>query len=348
MIMKLFYFLYTIKKTNYKKLNTYIQFVCNLKRTHKVVVIIDFLKDFFKYNTLFLDYFYFRFFEIDQKLKKTYIDTLFMYRFQRRFNNKKYIRYFADKILFYQKFAPYIHHHIYPLKTLDSLKRWIYKYKPDGIVCKNNLGQVGSNIEVYKVEVNNNQIQLNNQDIFKIYKHLKRNKLNLIEEKVKQHSVLEKIYPDSLNTVRIISFLKESGEVEILGAILRMGYDKTVDNFDAGGISVVIELDGEIRKKAVVKNPIINRKFVKHPHTKNNITGTKIPYWNNVINLVKNAAKEVPEVRTVGWDVIISNDGVSLLEGNHNWDKTHWQLCYGKGMKEIIKNLIGDESKNEK
>jgi len=337
--MKIIYLIYALKKTDYNKLIEFIKYVKAVSKKTNMAIVIDLLKDFFKYNTLFLDYFYFRFFERDLKEKETYIDTLSMYVFQKRFNNKKYVKYFADKLLFYTRFAQYVRHEVHPLESLGKLNQWIYKYKPDGIVCKNNLGQVGSNIEVYKVEIINNQIKLNGKDLYQIYKHLKINKLNLIEEKINQHKILNEIYPHSLNTVRVITFLEKSNEVKILGSILRIGYDKKIDNFDAGGISVVIDNDGIIRKNAVIKNPVINKTFDKHPLTNESIVGVKIPYWNRVIDLVNKAAREITEVRTVGWDVVITDSGVSLLEGNHNWDKTHWQLCYGKGMKEYIEEL---------
>ena len=55
--------------------------------------------------------------------------------------------------------------------------------------------------------------------------------------------------------------------------------------------------------------------------------------------MVKSAAMVVPSVRTVGWDVVVMDDGPALLEGNDNWDKTHWECCEKKGMKEKILEL---------
>lgn len=340
--MKILYFFYALKKTSYNKLFKYIIYVNKTYNKGILHIVIDFIKDFFVYNTLFLDYFYFRFFEMNQEEKETYIDTLSMFKFQGKFNDKKFINFFSDKSLFYKKFKPYVKHNTLLIKHFIDFEQWMDLNKPKGIVCKSNLGQVGMGIEVFDVEIKNNNFVVNGRGLKELYNYLLENKLNLVEERIKQHDELAKIYPNSLNTVRVITFLKDSGEVEILGSILRMGFDKAVDNFDAGGISVVVDEDGVIRRKAIIKNPIVNKVYEKHPFTNIKIAGVKIPYWNEVIELVKNAAQVIKEVRTVGWDVVITNEGVSLLEGNHNWDKTHWQLCYGKGMKNRIKDLISN------
>ena len=53
---------------------------------------------------------------------------------------------------------------------------------------------------------------------------------------VKQHPILEKMNPSSLNTIRVVSFFFE-GEVYILSIILRMGAKNArVDNIGAGDL----------------------------------------------------------------------------------------------------------------
>ena len=47
----------------------------------------------------------------------------------------------------------------------------------------------------------------------------------------------------------------------------------------------------------------------------------KIPMWDRVLEVVIEAAKKIPQVRYIGWDIAITNDGVELIEGN-NWPYT--------------------------
>lgn len=44
----------------------------------------------------------------------------------------------------------------------------------------------------------------------------------------------------------------------------------------------------------------------------------KIPMWDKVLETVTNAAKLIPQVRFIGWDIAITNSGVEIIEGNHN------------------------------
>ena len=47
--------------------------------------------------------------------------------------------------------------------------------------------------------------------------------------------------------------------------------------------------------------------------------GTQIPYGEEIVELCREASKELPCLRVVGWDVAILPDGIlELIEGNHN------------------------------
>jgi putative polysaccharide biosynthesis protein len=340
--MKFLYLLYTLKRTDYKKLFLYINWLSVSNEKRKITIIYDVLVCFFRYNTVFLDYFYLRFFEKSDSEKREYLNTLYMFRFQKKYNNEKYKVYFADKSKFYLKFKDFIfHNHILLTANKNNeFEKWLQNGNGVEYFVKNKSGQVGKNIEKFTLNRDNNKIIINNTfSAEEYFRHLLLSDLDLVEEKLNQHHVLNNIYPDSLNTLRVITFLNNRNEVEILGTILRIGFDKYIDNFDSGGISVVVESDGTIKRKAIIKDPREQKEFEKHPVTDSQITGIRIPNWENVIEIVTKAAKVIPEVSTVGWDVVILESGVFLLEGNHNWDKTHWQLSYGKGFKKLMNNL---------
>ncbi len=344
--MKFLYFLYTLKRTDYKKLFLYINWLSISNKKRKIRIIFDLLSCFFKYNTIFLDYFYLRFFEKNDSEKREYLDTLYMYRFQKKYNNEKQKVYFADKSKFYQKFKDFVfHNHIILTSNKNKeFEEWLQNGNGLEYFAKNKSGQVGKDIEKFTLSRDNGNIEISNFSVEEYFKHLLLKGLDLVEEKLIQHNILNNIYPHSLNTLRVITFLNNKSEVEILGTILRIGLDKYIDNFDSGGISVVVEPNGTIQRKAVIKDPRENSEFEKHPVTGAIIKGVKIPYWENVIEIVTKAAKVIPEVRTVGWDVVILESGVYLLEGNHNWDKTHWQLSYGKGFKKTL-DIIQNNNK---
>jgi hypothetical protein len=227
------------------------------------------------------------------------------------------------------------HDHFLPQKrSAEPFKAWLNNKKPKYIIVKNSTGQVGAGIEKFKVRFNNENIYLNDMDIATFLSHLITKRLDLIEICIEQHDILNSIYSESLNTLRVITVIDKHQQVNIIGAILRIGADKCIDNFDAGGVSAKVNIKtGVIEGPVIYKSPLTPTKYKNHPITNSEIVGVNIPYWDKVINLVNNAATHMPQIRTIGWDIVLTNKGAFLLEGNHNWDKTHWQKCYGLGLK---------------
>lgn len=56
------------------------------------------------------------------------------------------------------------------------------------------------------------------------------------------------------------------------------------------------------------------------------IMGLKIPYWDEVVLMLSKAAKLVPEVKYVGWDIAITKDGPCLIEGNTSPGYKYYQI----------------------
>jgi hypothetical protein len=53
-----------------------------------------------------------------------------------------------------------------------------------------------------------------------------------------------------------------------------------------------------------------------HPTSNAKIEGLLIPNYDKCIETVREAAKLVPELRYLGWDVYITEDGCGLIEAN--------------------------------
>ena len=73
------------------------------------------------------------------------------------------------------------------------------------------------------------------------------------------------------------------------------------------------------------------------------IIGFKILEWEKCKHFIENAARRMPTVRYVGWDLVIRPDGeMCLIEANDNADHDFQQL-HNKGLwkeyKDILKNL---------
>lgn len=127
----------------------------------------------------------------------------------------------------------------------------------------------------------------------------------IVQAAVKQHPVLAKMNPSSLNTIRIVSFLFE-GEVHILSAILRMGAtDAKVDNVGAGGFACPIHDDGQLNEKGV------NRKAEWRTENQNGIrfADVRVPSYEKVKNIITNEHKKLAHFKLIGWDFSVDEVG---------------------------------------
>jgi hypothetical protein len=77
-----------------------------------------------------------------------------------------------------------------------------------------------------------------------------------------------------------------------------------------------------------------------HPDTGVVFKDFKIPYYEDAVKLVCQAHTFFYNVRSIGWDVAISELGPVIIEGNDNWEITSIQAIYGGKKKELI-NIMG-------
>lgn len=171
----------------------------------------------------------------------------------------------------------------------------------------------------------------------KFYEYLKEKNM-FIEEFVIQDSEWGKICPHSVNTIRAMTRIID-GKAELFYAAARIGNGKAVvDNFHQGGVGVRIDMDnGMLLGDAISKDL---EKLEKHSATGVKFDGFKIPYWNDIKNMVCEAAMVNPDVKVVGWDVAISNKGPLLIEANRRPGFDLVQVLEDKGTKYMLEEVV--------
>lgn len=137
----------------------------------------------------------------------------------------------------------------------------------------------------------------------------------LAEEPLTQHPDVAAFYPGAINTVRVVTILKE-GICHVICAYFRIGnHDHFVDNFNSEGmVTPVDETTGTILNKAIDKKKNL---YSQHPETGKPFIGFTFPYWEEALQMVEKAARMIPQVGYVGWDVAFTPDGPCLVEGNN-------------------------------
>lgn len=136
---------------------------------------------------------------------------------------------------------------------------------------------------------------------------------SIVEEYIVQHPDVAAFCSSSVNTLRIVT-LNAKGKCNFLFAILRMGRGGIVDNMHAGGIAAGVDLEtGVIFSDALDSEGNLH---VVHPVSKLPIKGFRIPNWESVVELCQKCYNRIPGVNLIGWDIAITAEGVTLIEGN--------------------------------
>lgn len=117
----------------------------------------------------------------------------------------------------------------------------------------------------------------------------------------------------------------------MFAAFLRLGASEGsfVDNRAKGGLGVGIDLSKGVLMKYGFVHDEFGLKEEQHPLTGVEFAGYEIPFWKEVVDLVKNAHAQFYSLQSIGWDIVITEKGPVLLEGNDDWEIGGPQDTYG-------------------
>jgi len=332
-IRRIVYLIYYLKELDLEKFRKYITYASEICGRTKIRLFIDMLSSVFRHNISMLDYFNLRFYSMDDTERTKWAGTGFMYEYQLKMNPKVEREVLADKIMFLNHFKQFVNR---AFSGIDDLRKnnqrameLLHNFS-GSLVLKNSRGQIGAEVEVVRTD---------GLTVERLIEHMERNKYDLAEEYVIQHSDLMALSPTGLNTVRIITQL--TGEnVDFIGGRLRISVNSHVDNMAAGNIACAVDLNSGIVTGPGVFSDIRKPQHHFHPVTGMKITGFRIPFWEEVLNIARCAALLTPGNRSVGWDIAITPAGPELIEGNHNWCKLLWQLPVNKGLKHELEKYM--------
>ena len=265
--------------------------------------------------------------------RSTYITRGINNSLVKKYNDLSQTHKIDIKTEFYQYFAQYTGRRYLPAAGVTRETLAEFCTGKDRVLYKPADGCCGKGIEM---------IDLKAWPLEKLYLWLWEKKEGLLDEVVEQHSAMAALYPDSVNTVRLVT-LRKAGVTTPLFAFLRMGMGgKVVDNLNSAGIAAKLELeDGSITLPAAGKD---GRLYYSHPQTDTPIVGFTVPHWDQVLRIAQGASEVVPEVGYVGWDIAVRENDVVLIEGNSYPGHDILQLpAYTPeniGMKSLIKHFM--------
>jgi hypothetical protein len=168
----------------------------------------------------------------------------------------------------------------------------------------------------------------------------------MLQEYIQTHRELKSIMPGpGLGTFRIVTFLEGERSVNIPFAVVKIPVGGSVtDNFD-GGYSgnwvCPVDVGTGCLGNAVGKSASVPvfAEIERRPDTGVMFREMIVPLWEDVRSTVNKAALVFSDLRTVGWDVAVTDKGVSILEANWDWGENLIEVAHNRGLKNELTEL---------
>ena len=169
----------------------------------------------------------------------------------------------------------------------------------------------------------------------------------LIQPWLVPHPELRAIMPGrALGAVRVVTLLV-GDEVHVPFALVKIPVGNIIfDAFNHGRTgNLLAQVDAADGTTAIAwgPSPTYRRRlttYAAHPDSGAAIEGFRIPCWPEVLQLVAMGARAFPELKTLGWDVAVTSEGIFLLEANHHWDPEGPQLLLRRGYRTEMEAMV--------
>lgn len=188
-----------------------------------------------------------------------------------------------------------------------------------------------SGVGFYKISYIDNAFFINDsfvneKEMFEFLNNLEE---YLVTEYLTSHHEISRIYCKSPNTVRVMVVSEGERAPIIANAFMRFGTKKTgvIDNGSAGGIfSIVDVVTGRFYDSKIISN-YNTIKCIIHPDTKVIVEGT-LPHWELIKTKLLEISNYLSELKYMGFDVVITEEGFKILEINSHQGINCFQYYY--------------------
>lgn len=208
----------------------------------------------------------------------------------------------------------------------------------DGVIAKPATGHQGIGVELFRANPDGSYqhqstIDLSRSDVLAWLKKASEKGPYLLQRRLINHPDLSHLSSGSLVTVRAISRKGDHGQPTVIAAILQMPCQFRLTNNN--GLAAAIDLASGCIGKAYSYRPL-HPGVDHHPDTGGKISGTCVPYWNDLVRLVVEAHGRFTQHYSLGWDVALTPEGPVLVETNAGWDVVMPQIAASRGLAEDL------------
>lgn len=266
----------------------------------------DMIYSLHRFGVLYSDYWIYGFALKNAYCRDAYISDKLMYHYDDILNGDRICHLMTDKLECYRTYGEFFARDLVGCNTetdYDNFRSFVDRH-PDFIV-KPIDGDCGRGTEIVK---------LSQSDSRRFFDERLKAGPFVVEELVEQGEEMARIHPQSVNTLRVFTFVIGS-EVNILGVALRMGTGAScVDNAGAGGIYAPVD-----QETGIVTGPArdyFGHRHICHPDTGVQIVGFRLPEYDRAMELIRRMALTVEGATLIAWDIAYSRNGWVMIEGN--------------------------------
>ena len=260
------------------------------------------------------------------KQRLTFLSFTEMILFSRSINLQAKIEILDKKQNTYAYFKDYFHRDQIAIKTPEDepkYQEFIAKHptffaKPSGRAC-------GHGAKIIKAEDQTFQDLISQGEY-------------ILEELIVQSPEIAQFNPTSINTIRTALINTEDG-IQMLFAELRTGRKGSiVDNGGSGGVLIPIDINtGKLCKYGFDNT---GKTYTAHPDSNITFENFQIPRWPEIQTLSKDLMAKIPNLKYVGWDIAITEEGLSLVEGNSRAMFGGLQGLHQEGFKQELRHIL--------
>ena len=153
------------------------------------------------------------------------------------------------------------------------------------------------------------------------------------------------LHPASINSIRC-NTIRINNDIHFFYPCIKIGIN---NNFITSGAlgCIIATIDPKTGIVNTEGRTETLHSYQYHPNTNIKIKDFKIPDWDQMLDIAKQAAEKFDRINFIGWDMVYTTKGWCIMEGNFAGEFVSGQMPSQRGLKEEFEQLIGWKPKQQ-
>jgi hypothetical protein len=256
-------------------------------------------------DTAYIDYYEADFALLSRRERATFMTSLIQHHLATALNDRERAKTLESKLNFNRFYGDLLGREWMQLDTATAEEFRAFVSRHPVIIAKVPVSREGKGVFRYDTA--------ETPDLDALRAELIGNGRVLIEQPITQHPYLAAYCAGTVNTTRITTYF-DGETVHPLVMVQKFGRGAVSDQFTWGGFFTMLDDAGHsVGPGHTGKH---KSRYDEHPDSHRSIVDFQVPLWDEVLALVETAARRIPEVPYVGWDVAVGPEAPVLIEGN--------------------------------